>query len=55
MAFRVDDLDAWQRRLRDAGVAIEAVRMDECNGSRFMFFADPDGLPLELYELLAGN
>jgi glyoxylase I family protein len=26
------------------------VRIDEHTGQRFTFFADPDGLPLELYE-----
>jgi len=28
----------------------EAIRVDEHTGQRFTFFADPDGLPLELYE-----
>lgn len=55
LAFRVDDVEAWQRRLRDAGIATEAIRVDEYTGRRFMFFADPDGLPLELYELPAGS
>ena len=32
------------------GVAVEPVRIDEHTGKRFTFFADPDGLPLELYE-----
>ena len=32
------------------GVAVQEIRLDEYTGSRFMFFADPDGLPLELYE-----
>jgi glyoxylase I family protein len=31
-------------------VATEPVRVDEYTGGRFTFFADPDGLPLELYE-----
>jgi len=26
------------------------VRVDEFTDRRFTFFADPDGLPLELYE-----
>jgi len=29
---------------------VEAIRLDEYTGRRFTFFADPDGLPLELYE-----
>jgi glyoxylase I family protein len=32
------------------GVEVEPVRVDELTGKRFTFFADPDGLPLELYE-----
>ena len=36
--------------LQDKGVAVEPVRIDEHTGRRFTFFADPDGLPLELYE-----
>jgi glyoxylase I family protein len=31
-------------------VDIEPIRVDEFTGKRFTFFADPDGLPLELYE-----
>jgi hypothetical protein len=31
-------------------VEVEPVRVDELTGKRFTFFADPDGLPLELYE-----
>lgn len=50
LAFRVSDIEAAIQRLRDHGVAVEAIRVDEYTGKRFTFFADPDGLPLELYE-----
>lgn len=50
LAFAVDDVDASLRALHAAGVVTEAVRVDEYTGRRFTFFADPDGLPLELYE-----
>jgi glyoxylase I family protein len=50
LAFSVDDLDAVCERLRSRGVALEPIRLDELTGRRFVFFADPDGLPLELYE-----
>ncbi|MBO9717019.1 MAG: VOC family protein [Pseudoxanthomonas sp.] len=50
LAFRVDDLDAALAHLQAHGVAAEPVRVDEYTGRRFSFFADPDGLPLELYE-----
>ena len=32
-------------------VKVEDIRMDDYTGKRFVFFADPDGLPLELYEV----
>ena len=32
------------------GVAHEQVRTDEYTGKRFLFFEDPDGLPIEVYE-----
>lgn len=51
LAFAVRDLDASVEHLSSHGVVVEAVRIDEYTGRRFTFFADPDGLPLELYEL----
>lgn len=50
LAFEVADLDEAVRELQNSGVAVEPVRVDEHTGKRFTFFADPDGLPLELYE-----
>jgi glyoxylase I family protein len=50
LAFEVDDIEASKALLESKGVAVEAVRTDEYTGKRFVFFADPDGLPLELYE-----
>lgn len=50
LAFAVTDLDAEVAALNARGVATEPVRVDELTGRRFTFFADPDGLPLELYE-----
>ncbi|RNM28506.1 VOC family protein [Dickeya undicola] len=50
LAFAVDDLKLAVIALNEAGVDCEAVRTDEYTGRRFTFFADPDGLPLELYE-----
>ena len=51
LAFAVADLDAAMAGLARYGVALEALRVDEYTGRRFVFFADPDGLPLELYEI----
>lgn len=50
LAFRVEDLEAAVRWLNDAGIQTEDIREDKANGGRFVFFKDPDGLPLELHE-----
>jgi glyoxylase I family protein len=50
LAFAVADVDAAKARLESLGVRVEDVRVDEYTGRRFTFFADPDELPLELYE-----
>jgi glyoxylase I family protein len=54
LAFAVADLDASVAHLMAKGVAVEPIRVDEFTGQRFTFFADPDDLPLELYEVPAG-
>jgi len=46
-------LEPMIERLAAAGVACEPIRVDEYTGRRFTFFADPDALPLELYEIPA--
>jgi len=53
LAFAVDSVAAWKQRLEAAGHFVEAIRVDEYTGRRFTFTADPDGLPLELYEAAA--
>lgn len=55
LAFRVSDLDQEITRLNSLGVVTGPIRIDEYTGKRFMFFSDPDGLPLELYEDKYGN
>ena len=50
LAFSVADVEDAAHRLEAQGVAVEPIRTDELTGKRFTFFADPDGLPLELYE-----
>ena len=51
LAFAVPDVAAAIRHLEAHGVACEPVRVDEFTGRRFTFFTDPDGLPLEFYEV----
>ena len=50
LAFGVDDVDAAHDHLSGLGLNPEPVRIDEYTGKKFLFFRDPDGLPLELYE-----
>ncbi|MEC5160002.1 glyoxylase I family protein [Janthinobacterium sp. CG_23.3] len=54
LAFEVADVAQCKRELEAKGVAVEDIRVDEYTGRRFVFFADPDQLPLELYEAPAG-
>ena len=50
LAFAVDDVAAVKRMLEARGVAVEDIRVDPYTDRKFTFFADPDGLPLELYQ-----
>jgi len=55
LAFEVADVTSCKAALESMGVAVEAVRIDEYTNRRFVFLADPDGLPLELYEAASQN
>jgi len=50
LAFEVDDLDVAVKHIEAHGIAVEPIRIDEFTGKRFTFFADPDGLPVEVVE-----
>ena len=50
IAFEVDNLSVSIAELTKNGVLTEEIRIDEYSGKRFVFFNDPDGLPIELYE-----
>ncbi|WP_096155669.1 SMU1112c/YaeR family gloxylase I-like metalloprotein [Bacillus sp. FJAT-45066] len=51
LAFIVKDIEEIVKVLIGKGLDIEPIRVDELSGKKFTFFADPDGLPLELYEM----
>jgi glyoxylase I family protein len=53
LAFAVPDVDAAAAELRAKGVSVEAVRIDELTQQKFVFFNDPNGQPLELYEMIS--
>ena len=50
LAFHVEDIESAVAWLTEMGIETEPIREDKCNGGRFTFFKDPDGLPLELHE-----
>ena len=50
LAFYTEDIDKTAAELKGMGIEVEPIRVDEFTGTRFTFFADPDGLPLELHE-----
>lgn len=52
LAFVTENIDDSVRAVKGHGVSVEAIRVDPYTGARFTFFNDPDGLPLELYEVL---
>ncbi|MFZ3407867.1 SMU1112c/YaeR family gloxylase I-like metalloprotein [Vibrio chagasii] len=51
LAFCVEDVQQVKSYLEGQGIDVEPIRVDEFTGKSFTFFADPDGLPLELYEI----
>ena len=50
LAFEADDIEAAITHIKSFDIEVEPIRIDEFTGKRFTFFADPDGLPVELYE-----
>ena len=50
LACRVADIEAAVAELAEKGISCEPIRMDPYTKTRMTFFADPDGLPLELHE-----
>ena len=52
LAFSVTNIQESVAALTAKGVELEPIRIDEFTHKQFTFFADPDGLPIELYELV---
>jgi glyoxylase I family protein len=51
LAFAVKNIEECVNDLVASGVAVQEIRTDELTNKRFCFFNDPDGQPLELYEI----
>lgn len=50
LAFSVKDINASIAELNAKGIETEDIRIDPFTNCRCVFFADPDGLPIELVE-----
>ena len=50
LAFKTADIEKTVEELEHLGIACEPIRLDAFTGKKMTFFADPDGLPLELHE-----
>ena len=51
LAFAVDNLAMAVSELKAHGVEVQSIRTDEITNKQFCFFYDPNGQPLELYEI----
>ena len=49
--FEVENIEKQVRELKEKGIKVEEIRIDEFTGRKFTFFSDPDDLPIELYEI----
>lgn len=51
LAFEVENIEEQVRELKEKGIKVEEIRIDEFTRRKFTFFSDPDDLPIELYEI----
>lgn len=51
LAFAVKDVVSSRKWLIEKGVRTEDLRIDSLTNKEFVFFYDPNGQPLELYQL----
>ena len=51
LAFAVENIEDSVAELILKGVDVQGIRIDELTGKKFCFFYDPNGQPLELYEV----
>ncbi|MFQ3576474.1 MAG: VOC family protein [Cytophagales bacterium] len=51
LAFSVNDVEDMVKILNSKDIATESIRIDPYTQKKFTFFSDPDGLPIEVYEI----
>ena len=50
LAFKVENVAKAVEYFENQGISCEDIRLDEFTGMQYTFLADPDGLPIELYQ-----
>ncbi|MED4206284.1 VOC family protein [Neobacillus mesonae] len=50
IAFEVEDIESAVSYLKKQQLTPEPIRIDPASNKKYTFFADPDGLPIELYQ-----
>jgi glyoxylase I family protein len=51
IAFEVENIETATAYLNTNNITFEPIRIDEFTNKKFTFIADPDNLPIELYEI----
>ncbi|OIK08003.1 VOC family protein [Bacillus sp. MUM 13] len=51
LAFEVENIEEAVKELAGESISAETIRIDPYTDKKFTFFNDPDGLPIELYEI----
>jgi len=51
LAFAVENIEKAVEELRSKKIDVQEIRTDELTNKKFCFFNDPNGQPLELYEI----
>ncbi|MCH6269275.1 VOC family protein [Neobacillus citreus] len=51
IAFEVENIEEAVHHLTEQHIEVEPIRIDTLTNKKFTFFSDPDGLPIELYEI----
>lgn len=51
ICFGVKDIEQAVAYLKSRNINPEPIRIDEFTGKKFIFFYDPDHLPIEMYEI----
>lgn len=51
LAFSVENVELTQQGLMEKHIDCEEIRIDELTDKKFFFTQDPDGLPLEFYQV----